>query len=97
MTSLTLMRGSLEKLPEKFKPYELFYVTDCNILGVADGEGKPQLLVNVEDFDITSTEQKGEQGKLYREVSSKILYTYDGSDFKKVNFHHHRFSTVSLK
>lgn len=78
-------RGNLRSLPEKLRPHELFYVIDYKLLGVADKDGKPQLLVNVEDLDLKSNLQKGEKGKLYKEVTDNYLYTYNGSSYEKVN------------
>jgi hypothetical protein len=81
-------RGRANEIPEKLKPHELFYVTDLQMMGVANDVGDPQLLVEVLAFATRNDfPDVGAHHKIYRDVSKGTTYHYDGKKYNEIFIH----------
>lgn len=79
------IRGKLNNLPEKLIPNELFYITDARMLGVANAEGKPQLLTEVIHYEHSDLfPNYPENSHLFYSLTEEILFYYDHEE-KKYN------------
>ena len=85
-----LKRGMYSNLDKtKFVPHELFYITDLRMIGVADDNGVPQLLAEVEKYNYKNEfPEEGEAGKLYLDADSGKVYTYNGERYIDVILKH---------
>jgi hypothetical protein len=85
-------RGKTENIHKaKFIEHELIYLTDLKMLGVTDENMKPQLLVEVLEFNRKEDFPKdGQPNKLYKTNEGETFF-FNGQSYHaiKVNFSYH--------
>lgn len=82
-------RGKVEDSHKTtFTPYELFYITDLKIFGVANANGEPDLIAKVKEYPtVNDFPTTPEIGQFYLAIDSGELFIHDGADYKNVNMH----------